>query len=229
MSISHKEIRYLSEGNTDGCACARFAASNLSRQAEVPGYNSLIAALAADDEARVNFLKACLLKLGLEVSQETSSVPSLSRLHLSALYPADVGELLHAFNDIISKDGGEEFIRAENDIFHIEKPQSRWSMGLLSAALDAASGKTKLKDNIIDHNRIIKRIAAHEEAWPEPKETPYFNHAVFYSSLQEFRDQDDGAETWGDSFMYGEIVTSTNTLLDKYVMHGDSFPGTTRE
>lgn len=161
-------------------------------------------------------MKACLLKLGLETSQDTSSVPSLSKLHLSALYHTDVGELLHSFNDIISKDDGEEYIRAENDVFHIEKPNSTWSMGQLSAALDSTRGDVTPKDSIPDPNRIVKRIAVHEEGWPEPKETPYFNHAVFYSSLQEYRDRDGDAETWGDAFMYGEVLTSTNTLLEKY-------------
>lgn len=174
--------------------------------------------MAADDEARSNFLKACLLKLGLEVSQEASSIPSLSKLHLSTLYPTDVGELLHSFDEIISKEAGEEFIRAENDVFHIEKPGSTWSMAGLEEAIEVASGGTTAKDQMVDHSKIVKRIAAHDEAWPEPKETPYFNHAVFYSSLQEYRDERDSqAHSWGDAFMYGEVVTSTNTLLDKYV------------
>jgi biotin--protein ligase len=89
-------------------------------------------------------------------------------------------------------------------------------MSPLSAALDSISGEMKPKDNILDYSKIVKRIAAHEEAWPEPKETPYFNHAVYYSSLQEYRERDGDAETWGDAFMYGEVVTSTNTLLEKY-------------
>ncbi len=182
----------------------------------MPGYDDLIEGLAADEASTTDFLKACLTKLGLEVSQEASLVPSLSRLHLSSINHVEVGELLHSFADIIVKDKGEEFIRGENDTFHLEKPETRWSMASLGDALDAkSSDKASPKDTITDHNKIIKRIVSHEEAWPETKETPYFNHAVFYSSLQEFHDIDSLAEHWGDIFMYSEVVTSTNTLLEK--------------
>jgi biotin--protein ligase len=71
--------------------------------------------LAEDDTLRVNFLKACLSKLGLTISQETSSVPSLSRLHLSSLHPYLVPELLASWEDIITKEDGEEYIKGEND------------------------------------------------------------------------------------------------------------------
>lgn len=182
----------------------------------MPGYDDIIEGLAADESSTTDLLKACLTKLGLEVSQEASLVPSLSRLHLSSINHVEVGEMLHSFSDIIVKDQGEEFIRGENDTFHLEKPDTRWSMASLGDALDTKTGdEASPKDTITDQNKIIKRIVSHEEAWPETKETPYFNHAVFYSSLREFREVDPQAEEWGNTFMYGEVVTSTNTLLEK--------------
>lgn len=195
----------------------RFLSSNLSRQEDVPGYDDLIESLAADEVAATGFLKACLTKLGLEVSPEASLVPLLSRLHLSSIGHVEVGELLYSFGDIVSKDDhGEEFIRGQNDTFHLEKPETRWSMTFLGDALDPKDGDNpNPKDTIPDQSAIIKRIVSHVGAWPETKETPYFNHSVFYSSLQEFRERDPKAEEWGNVFMYGEVVTSTNTLLDK--------------
>lgn len=183
----------------------------------MPGYGDLIESLAADEAAITDFLKACLTKLGLEVSPEASLVPSLSKLHLSSIGHDEVGELLHSFLDIVTKDDqGEEFIRGENDVFHLEKPETRWSMASLGDALGLKDGdKTSPKDDISDQSAIIKRIVSHDEGWPETKETPYFNHSVFYSSLQEFREKDPKADEWGNVFMYGEVVTSTNTLLDK--------------
>jgi biotin--protein ligase len=177
--------------------------------------------LRADEEARTAFLKACLTKLGLEVSQSVSPVPSLSKLHLSALRHTEVSELLSSFQDIITKDNGEEYIKGENDLFHFEKPDSRWSMTELSEALTKELQQPKPKssraspDPTTDYSHIPKRIVSHEDAWPEPKETPYFNHSVYYSSLREFRAIESGAETWGDPLIYGEVVTSTNTLLEK--------------
>jgi biotin--protein ligase len=175
----------------------------------------------ADEDARLALLKACLTKLGLEVSQGTSVAPSLSKLHLSSLYHSKVGELLYFFDDIITKVDGEEYIKGENDLFHLEKPDSRWSMASLSQALSNELGVPKTNngraspDPSADYNRIPKRIVSHESAWPEPKETPCFNHAIYYSSLQEFRLAEPEAEGWGDVLMYGEVVTSTNTLLEK--------------
>ncbi|KAI1078772.1 biotin-protein ligase [Whalleya microplaca] len=197
-----------------------FAAANLSRQHSVPGYDELIAALQADDEARTSFLKACLSKLGLEVNQETSGVPSLSRLHLSSISSSDVDDLLHAWEEIISKEDGEEFIRAENDTFHIEKPETRWSVTGMKEALtspDSTDQKSPDLSNagIVDYTTIVKRIVVHQNAWPESKATPYFNHHAFYSSLKEYRLRDTEAEEWGDFLMYGDVVTSTNTLLEK--------------
>ncbi|KAI1799913.1 class II aaRS and biotin synthetase [Daldinia bambusicola] len=197
-----------------------FAAVNLSPQNDVEGYDDLIAALKADDDARIGFLKACLTKLGLEVSQETSGVPSLSRLHLSSISSSDVDDLLHAWEDIISKEDGEEYIRAENDTFHLQKSETMWSVnGLKEALTSDDSSDQKSSDlssqGMVDYSTIVKRVVTHETAWPEAKETPYFNHNAFYSSLQDYRRSEPEAEEWGDFLMYGEVVTSTNTLLEK--------------
>ncbi|KAI2609587.1 biotin-protein ligase [Hypoxylon fragiforme] len=199
-----------------------FAAANLSPQHSVEGYDQLIATLQADDDARTSFLKACLAKLGLEVSQETSGVPSLSRIHLSSISGSDVDDLLHTWEDIISKEDNEEYIRAENDTFHLQKPETIWSVTGLKEALtpdDSPDQKSSSLSGdgagIIDYSTIVKHIVTHQDSWPEAKATPYFNHHAFYSSLQEYRRTEPEAEEWGDFFMYGEVVTSTNTLLEK--------------
>lgn len=199
----------------------RFDAVNLSPQPHVRGYDALVDQLSGDEIPRTLFLKACLTKLGLEVSPGTSAVPSLSKLHLSSLHHTEVTKLVSSFDDIVSKVDGEDYIRGGNDIFHLEKPDSRWSLAALSEALASELEAPKKNpgrvspDPIIDYSLVPKRIVSHKRAWPEPKETPYFNHAVYYSSLQEFRRQEPEAQKWGDVLMYGEVVTSTNTLLEK--------------
>lgn len=194
------------------------------------GYEELIKALAQDDEHRMNFLKACLTKLGLQVNHENTSIPSLSKLHLSALDPQEVGGLVSTLADIITKDEtGEEIIKGENDTFHLENPDSRWSVNDLRDALQSAQvtpedeektrkndpAKAAAVDGLIDYNKVLKTIVSHESAWPDPKETPYFNHHDYYSSLREFRRYESEACEWGDNLLYGEVVTSTNTLLEK--------------
>lgn len=208
----------------------RFAAVNLEPHPNVKNYDKLIEALAEDDDHRTNFLKACLTKLGLEVNHENTSVPSLSKIHLSALDPQDVGGLLTSLEPLITKDdSGEELIRGENDTFHIEHPDSRWSVTDLRASLTAAQisasdddkaarydpAKTAAVDGLLDYNLLPKTIVPHPTSWPDAKETPYFNHNDYYSSLQEFRRRESGAYEWGEVLLYGEVVTSTNTLLEK--------------
>lgn len=204
----------------------RFAAVNLERHPNVEGYDELIEALAGDDGHRTNFLKACLAKLDLEVNHENISIPSLSKIHLSALDPQEVGGLLTALAPIITKDdAGEELIKGENDTFHIEHSDSRWSVTDLRSALASTSQDSKAAnydparaaavDGLIDYNLLPKTIVPHEDAWPELKETPYFHHGDYFSSLQEFRRCEPDAYEWGDVLLYGEVVTSTNTLLEK--------------
>ncbi|KAF3761675.1 class II aaRS and biotin synthetase [Cryphonectria parasitica EP155] len=209
-----------------------FAAVNLEPHPDVEGYDEVISALAEDDEHRTNFLKACLAKLGLEVNHDNTSIPSLSKLYLSALDPEVVGGLLTSFDTIIDKDGkGRELIRGENDTFLIERQDSRWeAVDDLSSALESAhistkdsgaaksrydAGQAAAVDGLVDYNKVLKTVVPHETSWPGPKETPYFNHADYYASLQEFRRREAEAYEWGDTLMYGEVVTSTNTLLEK--------------
>ncbi|KAJ8120706.1 hypothetical protein O1611_g10297 [Lasiodiplodia mahajangana] len=178
-----------------------FAPANLSPHHDIDGYKELIASLQAGDGERVSFLKACLTKLGLEVSQESSGVPSLSRLHLSSIISSNVDDLLFSWEEIISREDGEEYIRAEHDTFHLEKPETRWCMSEMKDALshneitgELTTPSSSTEQALIDYTTIIKRIITHERAWPEAKETPYFNHHAFYSSLREYRQTDTDAE-----------------------------------
>ncbi len=183
--------------------------------------------MAEDDESRIDFLKSCLLKLGLTVSHETSSVPSLSRLHLSSMNHIEISELLEELKDVIIVENGEEYIKAESDTFHIEKHSSRWSLNSLAKSLPSlmsASSEAESKtdetdgalDGILDYNKIIKRLIPHETEWPSSKETPYFNHHAFFANLRRYQQQGSTeVEEFGNVIMYGEVVTSTNTILEK--------------
>lgn len=194
---------------------------------KIPGYSDLVKDLAADDDSRINFLRACLLKLGLKVSEETSTVPSLSHLHLSSVHPHLVPELLSSWEEIITKENGEETIKGENDTFHLEKQESSWSIQSLVKSLPSsiASGAEEkhtavvsdgASDGIIDYNVIPKRLIPHETDWPGTKETPYFNHHAFYSNLRHYQQEKGSeAEEFGNTLLYGEVVTSTNTMLEK--------------
>lgn len=80
-----------------------------------------------------------------------------------------------------------------------------------------ADEKAAKEDRILDYSTIVKKVAVHDEGLPQTRETPYFNHHAYYSNLKHY--QSTATET-GDDFgkhlLYGEVVTSTNTLLEKY-------------
>ena len=177
--------------------------------------------LAADDKPRMDFLRACLTKLGLQVNQEQNSVPTLSRLHLSSLSPSDTSELLVSLQDLISVQDGEEFIKDENDTFLLEKP-SAWSMDSVGVTLSGTENENTddeaAEDRIVDYDKILKRLMIHEKDHPASKETPYFNHEAFFASLKDYQSKlPEHKGLFGKHVLYGEVVTSTNTMLEKCI------------
>ncbi|EMC92758.1 hypothetical protein BAUCODRAFT_37668 [Baudoinia panamericana UAMH 10762] len=189
-------------------------------------YASVVSALVADEKHRVAFMKACLTKLGLQVSQESEAVPSLSRLHLSSAHPSLVAELVHSWHEagIVSKDDDErDTIKGENDTFILEQA-GRLSMAEVKAALPPpsapqsedgntqADGSSSDDTGLPDYNALPKHVVLHEDnSLPDSKATPYFNHSAFYSHLKSY----DSHSTFGQTLLYGEVVTSTSTLLEK--------------
>ncbi|KAG6003146.1 hypothetical protein E4U21_002300 [Claviceps maximensis] len=204
-----------------------FVPANLPPQPSIPQYADLIRTLQQDNGARLCFLRACLRKLGLDVSAEKNALPpSLSSIHLSAVDASLVSELLCSWAQIIEKENNNEYIRGEGDVFRICSDQD----GLAAQDMDSlrrlsvghdddvhgdggdASGEVT---GIIDYTAVTKVIVAHEKCLPTTDMTPRFNHKLYYSSLARFRRIEEGAGTWGNVLMYGDVVTSTNSLLEK--------------
>jgi biotin--protein ligase len=218
-----------------------------------PDNQSIIEDLKADEPQRAAFVKAALRKLGLTVSDETTPVPALSRLHLSSSQPTRIAELVHSWQEagIVVKEDGQEVIKGENDTFHLEEV-GRWNMASVAKAVTdvlpqpvkdtlpsavataststasataAAVGKENRKprtdslslDRIPDFNAIVKELVAHENDLPDGKETPHFNHQAYFANLKTYIPKHcrESQGTWGECLLYGEVVTSTNTMLEK--------------
>ena len=198
----------------------RFAAANLDHHSKVPEYGKLVHALTEDDTKRTDFVKAFLMKLGLDVNQENSTVPSLSRLHLSSASSLATAEVIKSLKEIIIVEGVEEYIKCENDTFHLQKP-SAWSLEGVAEALpreitSMADQGQPTHNRFLDYNKITKQLIIHHDEPPASKETPYFNHDSFYANVRHFHgitELDEG--TFGRNVLYGEVVTSTNTMLEK--------------
>jgi biotin---protein ligase len=213
----HPEFVFLGKPADDwSLTKPRFAPANIEPKPTVPGFSDVIKALKDDEKHRLDFIKACLTKLGLTVSDD-QNVPSLSFMHLSASDPADVAGLVSSLSDVIERDEqGNEYIKDENDTFRLLKP-SAWEMADLQNALpqEHADQNDGSSDLIVDYNAIPKTIVLHDKNAPENKTTPYFNHAAFHSNLAAYQSQTHGATHFGAHLLYGEVVTSTNTLLEK--------------
>lgn len=71
-------------------------------------------------------------------------------------------------------------------------------------------------DQILDYDKLIKKLAPHEKSLPSTRETPSFHHDAFFANLDFYHSKlrnDD--PSFGKYLMYGEVVTSTNTILEK--------------
>ncbi|KAI0998568.1 Biotin--protein ligase [Podosphaera aphanis] len=200
-----------------------FAAANMNREGNETEYVKIIEALEKDDALRNEFLKACLGKLGLTTDEEESIVPPLSQLHLSSMYSDYISQLLLSWENvnIISKLGQEEYINGENDIFCLLKNDPKTDNSLKSKiqfSTEEIEQKQKSSDqtSVSDNGAKQKQLIIHRNEWPEAKETPYFDHEKFYTDLKTYQEEKGSkAENFGKYLLYGEVVTSTNTMLEK--------------
>jgi biotin--protein ligase len=86
----------------------------------------------------------------------------------------------------------------------------------LPSTEDSPTEGAEGQDKIIDYDAVVKRIVAHETEYPSCKDTPYFNHQAFFSNLKHYQAGLKGCQVeFGKHILYGEVVTSTNTMLEK--------------
>nr|POE94225.1 biotin--protein ligase [Quercus suber] len=222
-----------------------FAGDNLSTSdPSQPDFARIATAIRADDAQRVAFFKACLLKLGLKISQDIHPVPSLSRLHLSASTPTTIANLMQAWReqDIIIKDGREEYIRGENDTFRLEQA-GPWVVpdlaGIVTGAVqriassvheslltdsgatrdDEAHSRSTFQNSVDSeaspHHQPLS-LFPHANKVPESKETPHFSHSAYFANLKAYATFHSlKPSLFGSCLLYGEVVTSTSSLLEK--------------
>ncbi|KAJ2897574.1 Biotin--protein ligase [Zalerion maritima] len=188
-----------------------FSAALLPQQPHIPHYDSLLKALEEDDEKRLNFLGVCLAKLSLTVNFEPRQAPALTELHLSSLECTTVDELLEALSEISDKDGnGLEIINSENDSFRFIKSVDTFSTSSLQESLPSTDGQRSKQSG----NRP-RDVIPHESSYPKKSTTPNFDHDLYYESLKMYRSREPHAKTWGSPLLYADVLTSTNTLMDK--------------
>jgi biotin--protein ligase len=128
----------------------------------------------------------------------------------------------------ITVDNDTEYIKGPVDTFSLQRVSDAWSMSTITRAItDTVKNAPAEKvegddpDKIIDYEKVIKKIMAHEGQPPTAQDTPYFNHDAYFPALEAYISSDRRAMYAnlhvGKYLMYGQVVTSTSTLLEKYV------------
>lgn len=144
--------------------------------------------LSSSSEQRVKFLKDLLTSIGLQVSENQPQVPRLSPLILSSsTCRPTTGDFLASFDSDIFDDAESHFfIGTEKSIF----PPA-------------------------DSGRILIKVYPTNQ-FPANRETPLFDHHLYYSSLLSNTPAHAKHQPLlGNLLLYGEIVTSTNSILDR--------------
>ncbi|KAF3934396.1 hypothetical protein ABW20_dc0108618 [Dactylellina cionopaga] len=190
-----------------------FAAEALNRS--LGPYPDALKELEVGDFLRVKFVSSVLRLLGLTINSGNELIqPPLSDLHLSSLDSNGVQEVIGSLKGLIKttasqacKDDRHEVIFGGNDIFLLDNHDTLYEAASLPPTLefsnDNQSGKT------------IFRIKVYNKIYPTVPCTPSFDHSEYFQRLRQERFRVTRPPSFGSPLLYGEVVTSTNTLLDK--------------
>lgn len=177
--------------------------------------------LSADDiksseKRRIKLLRTTLTQLRLQVPAETQDAHSTSRplpqfLTSTPEKPTIVNQIL---NTLAAAQPATQLtvFKDANDVFYFHPLQE--SLDLLRSIREAS--KTTSDPSTWQPKHII---VCKDGALPEKDMTPLFDVALFYNALAAARkiELPKTSEPWGmgEALLYGETVTSTQTMLDK--------------
>ncbi|KAG1502675.1 hypothetical protein G6F46_010350 [Rhizopus delemar] len=157
-------------------------------------------------------LSDSLVKLGLKVEVDSSSgVPALTPIYLSAVKK----ELVTAIKAKMLQEANSDFILEDsNDQFLITSLETYLENDITASLKELSVDKPFLKILYPD----VETKDEGEPVFPNKSHTPYFNLAKYYGSLLERRKLEWGGGAWyriGNAMLYSEVITSTQTVLDK--------------
>ena len=174
--------------------------------------------MTADESARLEFLAACLTKLGLSLPSKDAwnDIPrptSMLNLYCQAGHLVSLVNRLSDQSHAVVTEGS--FLLADKfglDAFNFEwTTDGSWSTNIEPPQSDRPTYRVNVGSKIVGRG---------------------FDYDVFHASLNDFRTIESshlsktwkqalGAYercpelSWGDNLLYGETVTSTNTLLSR--------------
>ncbi|KAF8926335.1 biotin holocarboxylase synthetase [Dissophora ornata] len=188
-----------------------------------PQPNVVTHLLAKEGERRV-FLRSVLAKMGLKVMQlehagagavlppgAIQGVPAITPLYLASIQPSYTTELARTLARLADADSQ---IKEANDTFQLV-PSPEFPIPVHTPTVtetEEGEGEEKITKNIV--------LCPTEP--PSTNLTPEFDMGLFFRHLQQTRQQSQAQQNpfssdfkFGNSLMYGQVVTSTQTMLDK--------------
>jgi len=165
------------------------------------------------------------------VNEASKPVPAPSPLYLTALDPSEIPSLLSKWSEILLQSGENVYIKGDNDTFKITNlpdsitPQKSQDVdeALSALSLEEPLAEQSSPDRIVDYDALTKHIIVSPSP-PSLRETPNFSIPTFYHHLESFSSTRRYKSAFGRYLIYADVVTSTNTMLEKYVPLRSSWP-----
>ncbi|GAA6026337.1 hypothetical protein JCM8202_001945 [Rhodotorula sphaerocarpa] len=157
---------------------------------------------AATEQTRLDLLRATLTALELDVAPGISAPPRLSPLFLMASRPGLVQSVASSIAARSEVSGPAEVTLQDRHDTYLLRPADASETNYHDPRPTGDS------DTEVDPHDLPKVISACEAGLPSPTQTPLFDTSRYFSTL--------GRESAiGHALMYGEVVTSTQTMLDR--------------
>lgn len=155
------------------------------------------------EEPRTKLLRATLRLLDLELPEEKRLVTGPTPAFLIALDPAEAEDLAHTLQSKFGTAGSAATLRDAHDVIALYRQADTHDVFAMHDGQD--------------HNRLDMIVCT--SATPAPALTPIFDLASFQSALQRARKllSFPFRPSFGSAMLYGEVVTSTQTVLEKWV------------
>ncbi|KTW30794.1 biotin-[acetyl-CoA-carboxylase] ligase [Pneumocystis carinii B80] len=159
--------------------------------------------LLLSENSRTMFLRHILQSLGLQTTSKPIISSEITNLHLFSKFSDLIKETTNILYNISEIINGEHIIKCENDSFCLQKSSTNtFNQNSLNNSHD------------YDYEIIPKYIKIHEHL-PTILETPFFNHEIYFKNLLASRTLKKEKKYMGNIVLYGETVSSSQTLLDK--------------
>jgi len=189
---------------------------------------NIVSRLLEQDQKRIQLMRSLLTNLGLkltvpEVAPASNQldqasqlvlppgailgIPDLTPLYLSSIHPQLTDELERTLKSLSSAEG---LIKEANDTFQLISSPDASVPVHTSTLSETPEGDTEEK--IIKNVVICKNTTG-----PSASLTPQFVMGQYFDHLAKVRSSNSlqGGLSFGNSLMYAEVVSSTQTMLDK--------------